>query len=288
MSRDNEASRSKKSVDSAILAAIITVVGGICIALLPTALNLLTPRLTPTLIPPTEVVSTSTAVPTPAPTDTVPPGESTSTPAPDTPTPLPTPTLIPGADWASGCISAQWKPYPSIQTAENNGCLPEPVHLFFAADGRLTFLVNDRYPNTDVYGMFAPLPANGTASIDVFLRNLQDGEVWMGVFAQPDIASQGMIIVIPPGDVNKRLLVQKTMPGQLEIQHTATFTQSSPSYNVVFQFGNGSVGTTIMRDTVFDAVPVNGTPQWLFVGYQVKKGNNRIDAEFLNLVIQAQ
>jgi len=33
--------------------------------------------------------------------------------------------------------------------------------------------------------MFAPLPANGTASVDVLLRRLQDGEIWMGVFYEP-------------------------------------------------------------------------------------------------------
>ena len=291
MSRDNERSQSKKSIDSSILAAIITVVGGICIALLPTALNMLTPRLTP--IPPTDVVSisTSTAAPTPVPTHTVPVGESTSTPAPDTPTPEPTFTPAPpriGEDWVNGCISTLWEPYPSIaQPTEIDGCLSEPINNVFYADaGSLRFLVDNRFANTEVYGMFAPLPANGTASVDVLLRRLQDGEIWMGVFAEPDIASQGMIIVIPPGDVKKRVLVQKTMPGQIEVQQTASFTPGSPGYNVVFEFGNGSVRTIIMRDTVFDALPVAATQQWLFVGYQVKKGGNRIDAEFLNLVIQ--
>ena len=292
MSRDTEASRSKKSIDSAILAAIITVVGGICIALLPTALNILTPKLTRTPIPPTEVVSTSTTAPTPVPTTTVPVGEATSTAAPDTPTPEPTFTPAPpaiGEDWANGCISAQWKPYPPLQTTENNVCLSEPVNnVFFADLGSLKFLVDRRFENTEQYGMFAPLPATGIASISVSLRRLQDGEIWIGVFAAPTIDSQGMIMVIPPGDVKKRLLVQKTMPGQLEVQHTATFTQNSATYDVVFEFGNGSVVARIMRDTVFNALPVTGTPQWLFVGYQVKKGNNRIDAEFLNLVIQVQ
>ena len=136
--------------------------------------------------------------------------------------------------------------------------------------------------------MFAPLPATGIASISVSLRRLQEGEIWMGVFAQPDITSQGMIMVIPPGEVKKRLLVQKIMPGQLEVQHTATFTQNSAIYDIVFEFGNGSVRTIIMRDTPFDALPVISTQQWLFVGYQVKRGNNRIDAEFLNFMIQGQ
>ena len=103
-----------------------------------------------------------------------------------------------------------WKPYPeSIQAPVVNGCLSEPVNLFFAADGRLTFLVNDRFEDTQVYGMFAPLPATGTASVKAYLRNLQDGEIWMGVFADPNIESQGTVIVIPPGDVNNRRTCSK-------------------------------------------------------------------------------
>jgi hypothetical protein len=78
------------------------------------------------------------------------------------------------------------------------------------------------------------------------------------------------------------------MPGQVEIQQTQQFAQNPPLYDVVFEFGNGAVRTLILRDTVFDAVPVVSAQQWLFVGYQVKKGNNRIDAEFLDLVITGQ
>jgi hypothetical protein len=219
-------------------------------------------------------------------------GEPTSTAAPDTPTPEPSFTPAPpaiGSDWSNGCISVLWKPYPdTIQTTANNGCLVEPVDLFFAADGRLTFLANGRYGDTEVHGLFAPLPASGTVNISAFLRSLQSGEIWMGVFAEPKIDSQGTIIVIPPGDVKKRMLVQKTMPGQIDVQQTAAFSQNPPIYDVEFDFGNGTVATKILRDTVFNAVPVGSGQQWLFVGYQVKKGNNRIDAEFLNLLLQGQ
>jgi hypothetical protein len=242
---------------------------------------------------PTWTVSpTSTVTETPAPTDTVPAGDPTSTPEPATPTPGATFTVAPpalGSDWANGCISVQWQPYPNtIPTTASNGCLLEPVNVFFAADGRLTFLVNGRFDETQVFGLFAPLPASGTVSINTFLRDLDEGEIWMGIFAEPDIESQGTIIVIPPGNIRERLLVQKSMPGQQEIQSTAQFAQNPPLYDVVFEFGNGAVSTRIMRDTVFNPVPVGTTQQWLFVGYQVKRGTNRIDAEFLNLVVQGQ
>src|SRR4029453_12012533 len=100
-----------------------------------------------------------------------------------------------------------------------------------------------------------PMPANGTLSIKSFLRTLQDGEIWMGIFAEPNIDSQGMIIVIPPGNVKERLLVQKTMPGQIELQQTQSFTQDPPVYDVVFDINNGAVSTVILRDTVFNALP---------------------------------
>jgi hypothetical protein len=289
----------KSRIDPTIIAALIGVCGTIMVTVITLVLPKLTATPTPTALPfpnwtdTAVAISTSTIAPTPVPTDTVPVGDPSSTPAPDTPTPEPTLTPAPpkiGEDWFNGCISELWVGYPALQTTEvgETGCLQEPIHYFFAADGRLTFLVNGRFEDTQVYGMFAPLPSAGTASIDVFLRNLQEGEIWMGVFAEPDLASQGIIMVIPPGDVKNRLLVQKTMPGQVELQSTASFAPISPSYNVTFEFGNGSVRTIIMRDTVFDPLPVSSAQQWLFVGFQVKRGNNRIDAEFLNLVIQGQ
>ena len=289
----NDMSNNKRSIDPSIIAALIGVLGTVCVTAVTLYVNYFAPQRQPQ---PTNVLPTWTTPPTatiantPVPTDTVAVGEPTSTPAPDTPTPEPTFTPAPpaiGSDWANGCISVLWKPYPeTIQTTENNGCLVEPVDLFFAADGRLTFLANGRYGDTEVHGMFAPLPANGTVNLSAFLRSLQAGEVWMGVFAEPNIESQGTVIVIPPGDVKKRMLVQKTMPGQIEVQQTAAFSQNPPVYDVQFEFGNGTVTTRILRDTVFNAVPVGSGQQWLFVGYQVKKGNNRIDAEFLNLLVQ--
>lgn len=285
----------RSRIDPAIIAALIGVCGTVMVALI----TLLAPRLTPTPATPTTaldiptwtVAPTLTNSPEPIPTDTVPAGDPSSTPAPDTQTPEPTLTLAPptiGEDWRNDCISVLWTPYPAIETTQNNGCLTQPIHSLFAANGRLEFVIQGRYDNTEQYGMFAPLPLNGTASIDIFLTTLQDGEVWVGVFAQPDLNSQGMIMVIPPGDVKNRLLVQKSMPGQLEMQQTASFAQSSAVYNVLFELASGSVTTRIMRDTVFDPVPIGSAQTWLFVGYQVKKGSNRMQAAFLNLAVQGQ
>jgi hypothetical protein len=288
-------SKEKRSIDPAIIAALIGVMGTACV----TAVTLYFNNFAPRPQPPTAIVQPSwtpslapTITNTPVPTDTVAVGQPTSTPAPDTPTPEATVTPAPpsiGSDWANGCISVLWKPFPNtIPTTENNGCLTEPVQVFFAADGRLTFLVTGKFDNAQVYGLFAPISANGTVSIDTFLRSLSEGEIWMGIFSQPDINSQGMVIAIPSGNVKQRVLVQRTMPGQVDVQQSASYAQDPPLYNVVFQLSNGAVTTKVMRDKEFNAVQIEGGQPWLFVGYQVKKGQNRIDAEFLNLSVQGQ
>lgn len=287
-------STNKRSIDPTIIAALIGVMGTLCVTIITLYVNRIVPanQPQPTAFPTWTIPASPTIADTPVPTDTVPVGEPTSTAAPDTPTPEPSFTPAPpaiGSDWANGCISALWRPYPSsIPATENNRCLVEPVHVFFAQDGRLTFLVTGRFDNTQAYGLFAPIPLNGTVSINTFLRTLSEGEIWMGVFSQPDIESQGMIVVIPAGNVKQRVLVQKAMPGQQEMQTTASFPKDPPLYDVVFEINNGAVTTKILQDTVFNAVPVGTDQLWLFVGYQVKKGNNRIDAEFLNLAVQGQ
>jgi hypothetical protein len=290
----------RRGIDPAIIAAVIGVLGTLCVTVISLYANRVLSQPQPTQPPsqPTVEVPTWTASPTvtitdtPVPTDTVPAGNPTSTPAPDTPTLEATFTPAPpaiGSDWANGCISVLWKPYPAtIQTTERDGCLLEPVNLFFAADGRLTFLVNDQFNDAQVFGLFAPLTPNGLVSLQAFLRRLQDGEVWMGIFAEPNLESQGMVIVIPPGDVNQRPILLKSMPGQVEVQQTDHFSPNPPVYDVFFEFSNNSVRSIVMQNTNFDALPVTSAQPWLFVGYQVQNGNNRIDAEFLNLVVQAQ
>src|SRR5215211_302262 len=116
-------STNKRSIDPAIIAALIGVMGTICVTAVTLYVNYFgPPRLpTPTAnVLPTNVLPTWTIPPsatitdTPVPTTTVAVGEPSSTPAPDTPTPEPTSTPAPpgiGSDWSNGCISVLWKPY---------------------------------------------------------------------------------------------------------------------------------------------------------------------------------
>lgn len=301
----------KKGIDPAIIAAIIGVMGTLCVTVVSLYANRILPdtspqpSLQPTLEVPTwTVMPTATNTDTPVPTSTVPAGDPTSTPAPATPTPEPTFTPVPpaiGSDWPNGCISVLWRPYPDIgQPSMGNGCLSQPilfpdqVNLFFLTEnGTLKFQVNRKYEGPQVYGLFAPVPANGIVRIDTSLIRVQEGEIWMGVFAEPNIASQGLVAVIPPGDnTRNKELVQKKMPEQVEIHRLETFaddpTQDPPRYSIVFELSNGEVKIQKLRDTEFAPVPLGSAQPWLFVGYQVANGSNRLEGEFLNLLVQGQ
>jgi hypothetical protein len=224
---------------------------------------------------------------------------------PDLSTPTPELTFTPappaiGADWVNGCISVLWRTLPELALANlGNGCVaqpilfPEQVNLFFTENGSLKYQVNLDFQNAQVYGLFAPIPANGLVRIDTLLRRIQGGEIWMAVFAEPKIESQGLVAVLLPGEnVRSRELIQRKMPEQVEIHRLDSFaddpTQDPPRYSIVFELNNGEVRVQKLGETEFTAVPLDSSQPWLFVGYQVAAGNNLIDAEFLNLLVERE
>jgi hypothetical protein len=285
-------SRDKKGLDPAVLAAIITVIGGVIIALINVLPNLtISQPPEPTAFPTWTTIPTATIADTPRPTDTVAAGDATSTPAPDTPTPLPTSTPQPPAlaeDWANGCISARWQAVPAgNQPLQENGCLQQPVGDFSVSNGRLVFLVNRRFSGAEVNGMFAPLPSQeGEVSLKVDLDVLDKGEIWMGVFSQPSIDSAGVVTYIPPGDIQKRLLVVLTLPGNTKNQ-TQQYNLSNPVYDVKFKYSVSSVVVSAMNDTtVFNPIGVASAQKWLFLGYRSGNNLNNIGASFFDLAFK--
>jgi hypothetical protein len=286
----SEKSESPRRMDPAIITAII---GGI-VTIAVTFMTVFGDQLftsEPTPIPTVTVASTATSTNTPLPTDTVPPGDPTSTPAPtNTAEPTSTPTAAPipvGSDWANGCISELWVPYPSsTQVAVRNGCLSQPVDVFFAGNGRLSFLYENRLSSAEVHGLFAPLPASGTVELKVHLRELKTGNIWMGVFAEPTITSKGLLMSIPSGDVGRRPFVQWDMPGPVKVTDTVSFQQNPPVYTIKFEFNNLSVRAVAMINAfATNNVPVTSPQKWLFIGFQGVNGSNRVEAEFFDLVI---
>ena len=241
------------------------------------------------------VVISETITTTPTITETVPPSEPTSTltPIPVTETPMPSSTPIQpaavGQDWLAGCISTLWKIYPSdIPVSERgDGCWTEPVHIFSAENGDLDFLSERESGLAEIYGLFAPLPdENGVVTITVRLKDLENADLWMGIFAEPDLAAQGLLMTILHGDVNKRSFVQKDPRTYETIQGTVVLDQGN-GYSISFIFTNLSVVSRV-NPSVFVTNPVSipSTQKWLFLGYKGLSGYYRINGTFLNFRLE--
>jgi len=284
---------SPRKIDPSIVAALIGVIGTIAVTLITLNAN---KQSAPTPSPTPMVASTNTTVPSPAPTDTVPPGESTSTPAPATDTPEPTFTFTAtpapvalGQDWGVGCISSLWKPFPaSIPVVEKDGCLLEPVHVFSASNGSLSFLGSRAGSGgEEVYGLFAPLlPESGSVTIFIRLKDLSNVDLWAGVFAGQDIASQGMLMIIPAGNVKNRLVVQKEISSYDNIQSTQMISQGD-GFIIAFEFNPNSARALVNRNLlVTNPVSIPSAQKWLFLGYKGLSGNYRIEGEFFNFEVK--
>lgn len=286
-------SGSPRKMDPTIVAALIGVAG----TLIVTVITVFGDRLftsPPTPIPTMTTAASATPSFTPAPTDTVPPGEPTSTPAPtDTPAPTPTATEVPplpiGMDWTQGCISALWQPYSSkgsVEAIEKDGCLAQPVTVFFANNGRLSFIYESRLSSAEVNGMFAPLPeSEGSVSLYVRLDDLNTSDIWVGLFSAPSIDSQGLLMTIPSGNVSSRPFVAWQMP-RLDKITTTQFLNQGSGYGVKFEFTAGAVRAVVLPNVfATNMYPIPSTQKWLFIGFQAKNGTNRIEASFTGLAI---
>ena len=280
--------RRRRRRDSTITAALIGVLGTLLVALIQIYANR-PPPLTPT--PMTTVTFAATATDTPTPTATA-THTPTFTPVPATDTPLPSPTGVPpvdlGKDWLGGCISTLWKPYPAdIPVNERgDGCWHEPVHVFFAENGDLDFLAERRNGPVEIYGLFAPLPERGTVTFTVRLRDLRNVDLWMGVFAEPDVNSQGLLITIPAGDVRRRVIVQRDPLTDDTITGTRLLDQEN-GYSISFTFTANSARSTVNPSVfVMDSASVPSAKKWLFLGYKGLTGSYRIDGTFLSFELK--
>ncbi|HLO32937.1 MAG TPA: hypothetical protein VK249_27580, partial [Anaerolineales bacterium] len=286
-------SKEKKSLDSSIIAALIGVVGTIIVTLITLNANRPTPQPQATPFPTWTVPPTATITNTPVPTDTVPAGDPSSTPAPETPTPEPSVTPAPpeiGADWVNNCISGRWVVYGlSLQPDQENGCLIRPVDKFYTSSGHLAFTFADRVSSAQIYGLFAQLPADGTASLKFHLTEVSKGEVLIGIFSEPDANSRGMFLVIPSGnDVKKQKMLIRTMPNKDTFaQSNGPISSDSATYDVVFDYNEGSVSVKLKNNQInLGSVPMSSPNKWLFLGYQVLNGTNHLQADFFDLSVQ--
>jgi len=276
-------SDSRLNIILTFIIALLTIVAGIFTPLIQKKFDQ-QPTQTPVVI-----IQSSTPEPV-IPTDTVPPGADTSTPAP-TNTPEPTipatnttiPVLAPGEDWMVGCVSTAWRVTSNISvTDRGDGCWQEPVYVFSAEQGSLDFLSVRNNGGVEVYGMFAPLPESGSVSVTVRLKDLSNADMWIGVFQQPDITSQGMLLTIAAGDPKKRVIAWKDIATYDTIQKTSPIDQST-GFSFTFDFNNLSVvGKLNPSAFVTDSASVPSSQKWLFIGYRGLLGYYRVEGSFLN------
>ena len=290
-----EIMRPAKKVDPTIVAALIGAVATIAVALITVFWNSRSTTNNPTFTPQPTVMYVNTATSTVIPTDTVPPGEPTSTPAPPTDTPMPTytytavPPVAIGDDWLQGCVSSLWVAYPlnDAFTDQGNGCLNEPIYAFAADKGSLSFLQEKSGLNpVAYYGLFAPLPEKGTVTFKVYLKDLENADLWMGIFSQPDIKSDGVLLTIPSGDVKQRVIVQKEVSTYQTIFSTSEFIKQGNGFSFTFSFdtlsATGKVNPFVLTT---NPMPIRVTPKWLYLGYKSLGGYYRIEGKFFDFVV---
>ena len=281
--------RRRKGMNPTILAALIGVIGTIIVALIQFYANRQTTLPTPTS---TLIALTATATNTVVITDTAALNTPTLTPIPSTDTPLPTPTGVPpipiGSDWTDGCISTLWRPYPAeITTSERgDGCWNEPVYVFYAENGDLDVLAEGRNEEIKIYGLFVRLPESGRVNVTVRLNELTNVDVWLGIFAEQDVTSQGLLMTIPNGNVLKRVIVQKDPRTNETITDTSLLEQGT-GFSFSFTF-NANSARSILNPSVFftESVSIPSSQKWLFLGYKSLLGYYRIEGRFLEFELE--
>ena len=286
MSEKNDSSRTQ------LIVGVLGFLGVVLTVFVPIIRDNLTGRQQPAPTP-IIIVATPTQADTPVPTFTIPPDAATSTAIPDTPTIEPTASPFPaGVDWANDCISALWKTYPeSVGTTLNGNCYNEPVAGAFSVRGqKLEIFYSDRASADGVAGMFVEIPSDSVVELTLHLTNIETGELWMGVFAEPKIDASGVAIAAPAGKMNNSAFVVHKMPGDSRY-NTGKFRKDSADYLVSFDVSPSAVSPILEKYTTIDTVPVSGTTstRWLFIGYKVLAGKtNVISGTISDLKISAR
>jgi hypothetical protein len=217
------------------------------------------------------------------------PNEPTLTPLPPTDIPTLTPSPIPpvplGEDWMQGCISTVWSAYPEsiIPEDRGDGCWREPIHAFSAENGDLDFLFERQNGDEEIYGLFAPLPIeSGSLTLTIRLRDLTNADLLVGIFAQPEVKSQGLLMSLLRGDVDRTVFIQRDPITYQTIIGSQKIFQGN-GYSITFQFNNLSVESIVNPSVFFvDPLSVPSSQKYLFVGYKGLRGYYRIDATFFN------
>ncbi len=218
----------------------------------------------------------------------------TSTPTPTltfTPTFTFTPTpYFPGDDWLYGCVSTKWKIYPnSVTTVINSdNCYQEPIVLtgsYFVSGQQLSMLMSAPIRSAETFGLFTQLPSSGQVELTVDLDELENGEIWVGIFSKPDPNSSGLMLLIPPGNIKNSVFSLREMPSGFQKYITGPYYTDYGIYKLRFFFSAGSLSFGVNFRNYTEQYPLAFSEKWLFIGYRAKTGNNDIEASFSDLII---
>jgi hypothetical protein len=160
------------------------------------------------------------------------------------------------------------------------------LHVYSAENGDLDFLAQRRNGPVEIYGLFAPLPERGTVTLRIRLRELDNVDLWMGIFVEADIDSEGLLMVIPSGNPKKRPFVQKN-PGDYETAASTAVLEQLDGYSITFRFTENSARSAV-NPAVFgtNSVPLASAQKWLFLGYRGLRGAYRVDGTFLSFELE--
>lgn len=178
----------------------------------------------------------------------------------------------PGEDWAHDCISQQWFAYPFQELqVEESGCYKEPIWNFISTkNGGLYILARHEYMiSAEEYGLFVQLPQSAIVQLKMDLDEIDNGEIWVGIFSERDVVSDGLLIVVPPGQLNEHAFAVRTMPDQEQVDLTPIYQSDQGIYTVGFNLTKGSV-SAVIENTQRETFPFSSPQRWLFIGYRAK------------------
>lgn len=161
------------------------------------------------------------------------------------------------------------------------------MHVFSAENGDLDFLAGRGDGGTEIYGLFAPLPGSGSVTFTIQVERLDNVDLLMGIFANPDVASQGLLMAIPNERLNKLRIVQKdNVIGYNTLQGTGTLDQGN-GFSITFTFNADSAGSTVNPNVfVTNPVSIPSAQKWLFLGYKGLPGSYQVQGRFFALEIR--
>ena len=202
-----------------------------------------------------------------------------------------------GMDWVNACIADyDWTIYSSsdfpVVPRNELGCYTQPIlDVFYTKDNGLYILAHHKaLVSSQYYGLFTPLPQSGEVSFTLDLDMIDNGQVWVGIFESPNVASNGVMLAAPAGDVRAQAFALKNMPGGKNAEISKIFQNPEGKYTMGFKLELGAIIANV-EGISMTRIPFNPCTRWLFLGYRAKlddpkNGTVNIQALFTDLKIK--